>query len=277
MFAQTLGKNGVRINPAAMESPEQIGRVERRNATLKHMLIKVIKETNAIGREQVDMALTESITAINEMSRHGGFAPVQWVLARFPRKPATLGDEEECFDIGALQGFQDGPTAFAIQSKYRQEAREAFVKWDCGSRAQRGILKNAVPVPGPYKVGDIVSYCRRARKEESGIQWNVGSRIVGFETDPNHPNRSPASCWVICDGLSVLVATDKVRPCTAAELLAYQFLHGKDIPEAISETQEQQAFIDEREYRPEPSKRRKTETKSLVVQRSRLKKCQIWT
>jgi len=140
------------------------------------------------------------------------------------------------------------------------------VKWDCGSRVQRGILKNAVPVPGLYKVGDIVSYCRRARKEESGIQWSVGSRIVGFETDPNHPNRSPASCWVICDGLSVLVATDKIRPCTAAELLAYQFMHGKDIPDnAISETHEQQAYIDEREVRSEPSKRQKTERKSLVV------------
>ena len=77
MFAQTLSKNGVRITPAALESPEQIGRVERRNATLKYMLGKVIKETNAIGREQVDMALTESVTAINEISRHGGFAPVQ--------------------------------------------------------------------------------------------------------------------------------------------------------------------------------------------------------
>ena len=68
------------------------------------MLGKVIKETNATGREQVDMALTESITAINEMSRHGGFAPVQWVLARFPRSPATLGDEAEAADIGAIQG-----------------------------------------------------------------------------------------------------------------------------------------------------------------------------
>jgi hypothetical protein len=195
VFAQTLGKNGVRINPAALESPEQIGRVERRNATLKHMLIKVIKETNAIGREQVEMALTESITAINEMSRHGGFALVQWVLAGFPRKPATQGDEDECFDICALQGFQDGPTPVAIQSKYRQEAREAFVKWDCGSRVQRGILKNAVPVPGPYKVGDIVSYCRRERKEESLVSSGAldhvlldSGQIRTIQTD--HPHRA---------------------------------------------------------------------------------------
>ena len=95
VFAQTLSKNGVRINPAALESPEQIWRVERRNATLEYMLSKVIRETNATGREQVDMALTESVTAINDTSRHGGFAAVQWVLARFPRKPATLGDEAE--------------------------------------------------------------------------------------------------------------------------------------------------------------------------------------
>ena len=116
----------------------------------------------------------------------------------------------------------------------------------CGSRVERGILENAVPVPGPYKVGDIVSYCRRARKDESGIQWVVGSRIAGFKTDPNYPGRPPASCWVIGDGHSVLVATDKIRPCTAAELLAFQFMHGKDIPEnAISETQEQRAYIDE--------------------------------
>ena len=52
VFAQTLAKNGVRINTAALESPEQIGQVERKNATLKHMLNKVIKETNAIGRER---------------------------------------------------------------------------------------------------------------------------------------------------------------------------------------------------------------------------------
>jgi len=77
VFNQTLSKKGVLVNPAALESPEMIGRVERRNQTLKRMLIKVIKEINATGKIEVDMALTECITAMNEMSRHGGFAPVQ--------------------------------------------------------------------------------------------------------------------------------------------------------------------------------------------------------
>ena len=92
MFNQTLSKKSVRFNPAGLESPEQIGRVERRNQTLKQMMKEVIKETNATGQLAMDMVLTECITAINEGTRHGGFAPVQWVLLRFPRQPATLGD-----------------------------------------------------------------------------------------------------------------------------------------------------------------------------------------
>ena len=162
--------------------------------------------------------------------------------------PATFGDEDEREDIGAMQAHFDGPTEFALQSKYRLEAREAFIKWDCGSRTQRAYLRNAAPIPGPYKTGDIVSYCRRARAGESGIQWSVGCRIVGFESDPNYPDKDPSNAWVICDGLSLLVAIDKIRPCTAAELLAYQFMQGNDIPQnPVSETQGQQAFIDERE------------------------------
>ena len=79
---------------------------------------KVIKETNAIGKEAVDMVLSECLNAINELSRHGGFAPCQWVLSKFPRTPATQGDEAEAYDIGAIQAHMDGPTAFALQSKY---------------------------------------------------------------------------------------------------------------------------------------------------------------
>ena len=51
----------------------------------------------------------------------------------------------------------DGPTEFALQGQYRLKSREAFVKLDCGDRVQRAYLRNAVPVPGPYKVGDIIS------------------------------------------------------------------------------------------------------------------------
>ena len=101
---------------------------------------------------------------------------------------------------------------------------------------KRALLRKAAPVTGEYQVGDIVSYCRNARKGESGLQWSVGSRIVGFEG---------LTCWVMCDGIPVCVAKDRLRPCTAAELLAYQYTN-KNFEAA---TTEQQSYVDERRPR----------------------------
>ena len=83
---------------------------------LKRMMSKVLKDTHASGRESVDMILSERLNAVNEMTRHGGFAPAQWVLSRLPRNPATMGGEDECLDVGALQAYADGPKTFGVQS-----------------------------------------------------------------------------------------------------------------------------------------------------------------
>ena len=61
---------------------------------LKKMMSKVIKDTHASGAESMDMIFSECLNATNEMTRHGGFAPAQWVLSRLPRNPATMGDED---------------------------------------------------------------------------------------------------------------------------------------------------------------------------------------
>ena len=238
VFSTTLQQKGVTFRQAALEAPEQIGRVERRNAMLKHMMQKVIKDTEAIGRDAIDMILTESINAINELARHDGFAPAQWVLSKLPRQPATLGDEREASDIGTMQAHVDGPTAFALQSEYRQKARERFIEWDCSQRIQRGILRNAQPVGGPYEVGDIVSYCRRPRQGESGNQWSIASRVIGFEGDNN--------VWVLCDNLPVLVARDRLRPCNSAELLAFQYMQQQKTDEGPERaTRYRDKYVDE--------------------------------
>ena len=57
----------------------------------------------------MDMILSECMNAVNEMTRLGGFAPAQWVLSRHPRNQATMGGEDECLDVGALQANADGP------------------------------------------------------------------------------------------------------------------------------------------------------------------------
>jgi hypothetical protein len=247
-FGTTVASKGVRVRPAALESPEHIGRTERRGDLLKRIIKKIVTDTKAVGQEAMEMILSEALNAINEMSRHGGFAPVQWVLSKQPRTPGTQGDENEAYDIGTIQAHVNAPEAFAMQSRYRFIARKSFIKWDCGERMQRALLRNAGPVPGPYRLGDIVSYCREARKGETGIQWSIGSRIIGFETSPDKPGSDPSSCWVICDGVPVCVALDKIRPCTAPELLAYQYMASQN-PRSVEidlDGARQQSFLDER-------------------------------
>ena len=50
---------------------------------------------------------------------------------------------------------------------------------------------------------------------------------------------------MICDGLPVCIATDRLRPCTAAELLAYHYMNDQRRT-PIAQTHEQQSYIDER-------------------------------
>ena len=169
----------------------------------------------------MDMILSECLNAANEMTRHGCFAPAQWVLSRLPRSPATMGGEDECIVVSALQAHADGPTTFGVQSHYRSKAREAFVRWDCGERVRRAALRKAAPVIGSYQVGDIVSYCREARAGKRGLQLSVGSRLISFEKDKNSLGETqPRTCWVICDSVPVCVVIDRLRPCTPAELFA---------------------------------------------------------
>ena len=78
-----------------------------------------------------------------------------------------------------------------------------------GERVRRAALRKAAPVVGSYEVGDIVSYCREARAGEHGLQWSVGSRLIGFKKDRNSLAETQRTCWVICDSVPVCVAVGR--------------------------------------------------------------------
>ena len=159
------------------------------------------------------------------------FAPAQWVLSCLPR--SLVGDE--CIDMGALQAHADGPTTFCVQSRFRAKAREALARWDCSERVTRAALREAAPVVGSYQVGDI------------GLQWSVGSRLIGFEKNKNSlSNTQPRTCWVIFDSVPVCVVIDRVRPCSPTELLAFHYTQNKSSSPLAADVQTQDGFIDER-------------------------------
>ena len=142
------------------------------------------------------MVLAEALGTVNELSRHGGVAPSQWVISRLPRTPGCQGDEVEAAGIGAIQSHVDGPAEFAIQTRYRQLARKSFDRWGCGEKMARAVLRKAAPLQS--RVGGVVSYCRQPRTGERGLQWPIGSCIVGFEyAKGQDENATPSVCWVI--------------------------------------------------------------------------------
>ena len=110
----------------------------------------------------MDMILSECLNAVHEMSKHGGFAPAQWVLSRHPRAPTTMGDEDEC----------------SASTCGRTDCFRCPVQIQ---RVRSAALRKAARVQGPYQVADRVSYRREAQAVEHGMQWSVGCRLTGFE------------------------------------------------------------------------------------------------
>ena len=59
-----------------------------------------------------------------------------------------------------------------------------------------------------------LSYCSEARAGEYGLQWSVGSRLIGFEKHKNSLGEiQSCACWVICGSVPVCVAVDRLSPC----------------------------------------------------------------
>ena len=135
--------------PIGLESPEQLGIVERHGDLWKAIARRIISSKRIYGYEQMQLLVPEVTSVKNEQSRYGGFARAQWVLARFPNRPGDRLDEDTYADMGILSCRQDPDSAFAKQQELRLQARKAFVKVDCGKRVARAIInRKAAPVPG---------------------------------------------------------------------------------------------------------------------------------
>ena len=68
----------------------------------------------------------------------------------------------------------------------------------------------------------MVSHCREPRAGEHGLQWSVGSGLIGFEKDNDSLGETqPRTCLVFCDAVPLCVAIDRLRPCAPAEWLAF--------------------------------------------------------
>ena len=238
-----MDEHGIQVYHTPLESPENLGRVERHGGIVKSLFRKVCKETSAVGREQVEQVLLEVVATKNNSSRVGGFSPSQWVLGKGPRSDPSPLSEERFAELGAIEARHNPESIFALQHMARQEAQKAFVHLDCSSRVSRALTRNASSLPREYAVGDLVTF--RRDNQKGGTTWSPTSRVIGHEGERN--------LWLLCGNVPVLVANQNVKIATPTEALAHAVLHGEPVfPENVVKEGVQQSFLDARADPSEP-------------------------
>ena len=244
VFSRGLAAHGVYIRPAGLESPEQIGRGERHGSMFKNNMKRCVRTHHIVGKAGMKIAGAEIICGKNDMIRRGGFSPSQWVLGKAPRGVGHLLDEDELGQLGVLEDRTDPASEFAINAAYRMTARKGFVNMDCSKRAAKLMLRNSAPLAGNYSAGDMVCFRKEQGSDEASSVWSAPARIIGFDNK---------TTWVSCENLPVATALDKLRPCTAAEVLAYQVLNREALEHGPPD--DQQRFLDHRRARARVSDR----------------------
>ena len=234
-FAHGLAAHGVLIRQAGLESPEHVGRCKRHGGVIKRAFKRIVRSNLVSGKGDAKSAMLEAQVLKNEFLRVGGLSPTQWVLGRLPRGVGHILDEEELGQLGVLSGLQDASTAFGRKAEFRHSARRAFVHEDCSSRVRKTVLRKSAPLPGRYQAGDLVCY-RISRNEHTGVTtWSRVSKIIGFDNK---------TVWVVHQGIPVATSLSRLRPCTSAEVLAYQVLNGGNLRFEFAESErDQQRYI----------------------------------
>jgi hypothetical protein len=150
-FAQGLSARGVILRNVGVESPEQLGRVERHGGILKGMIQRMTHELGLSGELQMRGGLAEALSTKNSQSRIKGFTPCQWVFGKLPREPGMASDEK--MDMGVIEAMADERDEFAKVNEIREEARKAFIKEDLSRRVAKALLRKAAPINKEYGVG----------------------------------------------------------------------------------------------------------------------------
>lgn len=158
---------------------------ERHGAVIKLLVMKIIKETTAIGLDDLQTAVTAAISARNRQARVGGFSPVQLVFGKDTSIPSHLMEAlsgQFKFQLSTPTTIED---SFRRSADMRKAATDAFqwleaneaLRRAAGSRARLPrleLLTEGAQVmfwePPPHRRG-------LAKRLQDQVSW-VGPAVV---------------------------------------------------------------------------------------------------
>ena len=206
--AHLLTVMGTTIRQTGARAPHQLGVGERHGGLLKEIMKRAIHERQIKGAEDIAALCSESARVKNLFINQRGYSPSQWVMGYQPQDITSLNNNDLEQSLGLHQSLLDAEEgaqdSFAKQLLIRQWAKEAFIKLDTSQRVRKAMLRKSIPMRGPYRCGDLVSFSKKGK-------WYGPARVLAHE--------GKSSLWLLHSGVAILVAETSCRPATTAEVL----------------------------------------------------------
>eukprot|EP00435_Cladocopium_sp_Y103_P018811 s2728_g4.t1 len=212
--------HGIEIRRIGAQAPHQLGTGERHGGLLKAIMQKAIHNRQLGGAEAMSALCAETSRVKNVTINLGGFSPAQWVLGHTPTDWSSLVSHDGERHLGLHQNLVDleedktPQESFMIQLLIRQAAKEAFIQVDSCNKIRKAMLRKAVPIRGPYRVGNMVNFERRGK-------WYGPARVLAYE--------GRSSLWLVHGGVTILVAETSCRPSSTEEIFKKDILERRPI------------------------------------------------
>ena len=263
-FTDGLDMLGIRSRYTAGQAHWQNGAVERQNQWFRAIWERAVAHSQTKSGE-VDYALAMTCAAKNNLRRHHGYSPAQWLFGSEPRTgDAMLDENEKLFQLEELRTEDD---LWRRKQQIRYAARIAFLESQADAATKRALLGRSRVYPGPFSVGDYVYVFRvnktaggKARQRQNVGEWIGPGVVIGKEGE---------SYWISRGGRCVLCAGEHLRPAESEELgQAFQTQALKDdlmrVVQNLKDEDNDEVFADATD--PPPLNKRTVETQ-LVPER----------
>ena len=156
-----------KVLATAAESPWSNGIVERHNAVIGNMILKIIHDTNC----SIEHALVWAISAKNALHNNLGFSPNQLVFGRNPNLPTVLSAKPP-----ALRTITTSDL-IASHLNALHSARRAFIQSESSSKLKVALQRQTLTATSKhFLIGDQVYYKRNDQKE-----WKGPGTIIGID------------------------------------------------------------------------------------------------
>ena len=217
-FEEMAAQHSTLLWHTAVQSPWQNGICEKGGGILKAIVAAVVKSQSVVGREEMETALQEAITAYNADINEAGVSPAQAALGRQPKMTGdVLGDFGQRL---AEHGLVECRPTIARQVAMREVAKLAMLRLHFSRGLRRAELARSrtSTVTQELEPGMIVYYYRMSKynaktgpskKKLSLKRWHGPGLLVALE--------GHANCFISHKGQLVKTALEHVRRASTME------------------------------------------------------------